>query len=352
MNEVVDRPEDLSAEWISRAFSESGTPFTVTEVRCERVGSGQTGTTYRLHLSYEGPEGPSTLIAKLAGEDKDMRTLVAPGYAAEVGFYSTLAPGAELRTPRCWYAAIAEDHTCFTLLLDDMSSASPGTQVDGCTIGEAEASLRTLVGLHVAWWENPRLYDLSFLMRPDPESAAMMARVMAQASDAFVERYASDLAPEDEETLRQACAVIERWQLTEAAPFSVIHGDYRLDNLLFDAVTGGVTAVDWQTAAIGPPMRDVAYFLGTSVKSEERAASEMSLVRTYHSALVERGVTTYSFERCWDDYRLGQLQGPMITVIGCIYAGAKRTYRSDQMFVAMARRSCAAIRDLGSIELV
>jgi hypothetical protein len=63
-------------------------------------------------------------------------------------------------------------------------------------------------------------------------------------------------------------------------------------------------------------------------------------------------VRDYSADECWDDYRLGQLQGPMITVIGCIYAGSERTERSDTMFVAMAHRSCAAIRDLDSLELV
>jgi hypothetical protein len=60
----------------------------------------------------------------------------------------------------------------------------------------------------------------------------------------------------------------------------------------------------------------------------------------------------YSFDQCWNDYRIGQLQGPLFTVIGCIYAGTKRTERSDAMFIAMARRSCSAVRDLGSLDLV
>ncbi|HEX3461240.1 MAG TPA: hypothetical protein VHT49_10075, partial [Acidimicrobiales bacterium] len=104
--------------------------------------------------------------------------------------------------------------------------------------------------------------------------------------------------------------------------------------------------------AIGPPLRDVAYFLGTSLRSEDRVAHEVALVRAYHSALLENGVRTYTFDECWCDYRIGQLQGPMMTVIGCIYSGSQRTPRSDAMFVAMARRSCAAVRDLGSPELV
>jgi hypothetical protein len=45
-------------------------------------------------------------------------------------------------------------------------------------------------------------------------------------------------------------------------------------------------------------------------------------------------------------------QGPMITVLGAIFATAERSERADGMFLAMARRSCAAIRDLDSIGAV
>jgi len=124
MQSVVDHPQGLSAQWLSEALHAAGHPFTVSDVRFERVGTGQMGTTYRLDLSYEGVEGPPTLIAKLAGEDEGMRSMVSPGYAAEVGFYSKLAPGLNIRTPRCWYGAITDDHTRFTLLLDDMSRPS------------------------------------------------------------------------------------------------------------------------------------------------------------------------------------------------------------------------------------
>ena len=155
----------------------------------------------------------------------------------------------------------------------------------------------------------------------------------------------------DTATLRDAAEVIADWQLARLEPFAVIHGDYRLDNLMFPPDGDDVVAVDWQTAAIGPPLRDVAYFLGTSVEPDQRRASEEQLLAEYHAAVVARGVTDYAADRCWEDYRLGQLQGPMVTVIGCMYAGGVRSDRSDAMFLAMARRSCAAIRDLRSLDL-
>ncbi|HEX4218468.1 MAG TPA: phosphotransferase [Acidimicrobiales bacterium] len=352
MEDVVDRPEDLTARWLSDALCASGHDLAIAGVEFERIGTGQMGTTYRLHLNYEGSRGPATLVAKLAGEDEASRALVAPGYAAEVGFYTAVAPGLSVRTPRCWYGAITSDKTRFTLLLDDVSSAVPGVQVEGCTVAQASASLLNLIGLHAPRWGDPSLWDLEFLLRPEAAMAAMLAQVMSMATETFIERYAGQLSDADGQILRDASAVIEPWQLARPAPFSVIHGDYRLDNLLFDGATEEVTVVDWQTAAIGPPLRDVAYLLGTSLHSEDRRAHEARLVRRYHSALVDQGVGDYDADQCWDDYRLGQLQGPMITVIGCIYAAADRSERSDAMFLAMARRSCAAIRELGSLELV
>ena len=42
----------------------------------------------------------------------------------------------------------------------------------------------------------------------------------------------------------------------------------------------------------------------------------------------------------------------MITVLGCMYATAERSERADGMFLAMITRSCAAIRDLRSLDLL
>jgi hypothetical protein len=44
------------------------------------------------------------------------------------------------------------------------------------------------------------------------------------------------------------------------------------------------------------------------------------------------------------------LQWPLVAVLGCGYG--TRTERGDEMFATMVRRSCAAIRDLGTLDLV
>jgi aminoglycoside phosphotransferase (APT) family kinase protein len=156
------------------------------------------------------------------------------------------------------------------------------------------------------------------------------------------------LKADDAQTLRDAAALTGRWAASPAQTFSLIHGDYRLDNLMFDPNGSAVTALDWQTATSGPPARDLAYFLGTSLVSDQRREHEKDLVGAYCAALGERGVD-YPLGQAWLDYRAGMLQGPLITVLGRIYATAAPSADADEMFLVMARRSCAAIRDLNSL---
>ena len=130
-----------------------------------------------------------------------------------------------------------------------------------------------------------------------------------------------------------------------------MHGDYRLDNLLFPPDGGpGVVAVDFQTLSLALPARDLAYFLGTSLTVEDRRAHERDLVAAYHAALTSYGVVDYSLEQCWDDYVFAMIQGPLVSIFGCAYGA--RTERGDRMFAAMIARSCAAIRDLDTLALV
>ncbi len=345
VQEVAESVADLSPEWLSAALYRE-----VRSVTVEQIGAGQTGASYRLSLVGEG--GPSTLVAKLATGDEDARQRVATGYRNEVGFYSQLAERLDVRTPRCWYHAIADDAMQFTLLLEDLAPWVPGVQVEGCSVAHAREAVRNLAGLHASSWNDDALFALDFLSRTTEQRAQFLGNVLGSATDEFVARYETDLEPTRVATLRAVASVIIEWQLARPEPFAVVHGDYRLDNLMFPVEGDGVAALDWQTVTVGPPARDLAYFLGTSLHVEDRRAAEEELVALYHRELVGRGVDGYDADQCFDDYRLGQLQGPLITVIGCAYSTAARSDAADRMFLAMIRRACAAISDLDSIAAV
>src|SRR3546814_11036087 len=109
-----------------------------------------------------------------------------------------------------------------------------------------------------------------------------MGQAFQSAAESFVERYRSQLDHDVTATLEAVSDAIIPWGLTGLEPFSLVHGDYRLDNLLFPAVGDGVVAVDWQTAAIGPPLRDVAYLLGTRLDPADRPSPAGAIVAGNH----------------------------------------------------------------------
>jgi hypothetical protein len=350
--EVFDDPGEITAEWVTAVLQRAGRETKVSALRFEPVGTGQIGRSYRFTLDHDG-DGPDSLVVKLAGGDPGDRAVIKSGFEKEIRFYEHFAARVAVRTPRSWHQAISDDLTTFTLVLEDLAPAVPGVQADGCSLPQAVDAVRNLAGLHATTWDDPGLYEhASWLAPTSPETAAFLGDLMVSATETFVDRYRQELDDQDVATLEEAAALTGRWGARAGGPFSLIHGDYRLDNLLFPLGGDGVTTVDWQTLSIGPPTRDLGYFLGTSLLTEDRRIHEERLVAEYHAALVELGVSRYPLSRCVDGYRMGAMQGPMITVLGNVYASAERSARSDGMFLAMARRSCAALRDLESFDLV
>lgn len=343
---------DITPAWLSAALSTTGANVEVTRIRAERIGTGQIGLTYRLFVDYASAgQGPKRMIVKLAADDPLKRRAAAFGYQQEVKFYQRVAPTVDVRAPACLHADISADGSCFTLLLEDLEPARPGVQVHGVGPEEAERALRNAAALHAPRWNDPALVqlDVTDWWGANPED---VGRVQVDATEDFIEYLADRLSPVDINTLREAAKDAPRFLTTRVTPATVIHGDYRLDNLLFQPDGPEVIAVDWQTMARGPGARDVAYFLGTSLESAARREHEQSLVKSYHGELIARGVRDYDFEQCFADYRLGQLWAPQIATIGAMSAHDKHASGVADMFAIMAIRSCSAIRDLESFALL
>jgi aminoglycoside phosphotransferase (APT) family kinase protein len=344
VNAPATAAAQLTEEWLSDAL---GTE--VRSVTFEPIGSGQTSSTYR--LTIDADDCAPSLIAKLAHGDEDARRRVATAHRNEVGFYRQLAPFVDVPVPACRYASISDDGASFILLLEDLSPREPGRQLDGCSLAEATMAVRNLGRLHASHWNDESLMDVDFLLPLTEARAEFLAQFARTATEQFITRYAQQLDADDVVTLGAVADVLFEWQLNHRDPFSLVHGDYRLDNLMIHPAGDDVVVVDWQTVSVALPARDLSYFVGTSLPIAQRRAQEEHLVATYYEVLCAQGVTGYSFERCATDYRIGQIHGPMITVLGSFTSSGERSPQADEMFLSMARRSCAAVRDHRSIEV-
>lgn len=347
-------PAEVTSDWLSAVLSGEDSEVAIREVEVSPVGTGQTGATYRAAVSYsQRPPGlPDSFIVKLPSQEPAVRERVALGYRSEFAFYTEVADSVRLPIPRCYHCDIGNDGADFVLLLADLAPAVQGDQIAGGTVAQARLAVQALAGLHGPRWCDPAWLQFSgaAMKTTDAASAHGLADVARLATEMTLDGLGSAMTAADRDTLVAAADLVADWLLVEPDRYGLLHGDYRLDNLLFDPGDTRVTVVDWQTLAVGLPARDLAYFTGTSLVPDLRVDVERELVQNYHSALVTHGVGGYDPDDCWRDYRLGMLQVPLITTLGFAFAVA--TDRGDDMMLAMLERGCRAIRELETLELI
>jgi hypothetical protein len=94
--------------------------------------------------------------------------------------------------------------------------------------------------------------------------------------------------------------------LTNCRYKSFVHGDAKLANFCFSANGEAVAAVDFQYVGGGCGMKDVAYFLGSCLTSEECDLYESELLNYYFAELqkvVSSGGAEVTFSRLEDEWR-------------------------------------------------
>ena len=348
MAEFPAHPDAVTAGWLSERLALDGAR--VTGLRWESIGTGQVGDSVRFHLDFDrAGAGPATLAGKFPAADAMSRSTAAAFglYAKEVGFYRELQPHLSVRTPHTYAAEIAENATDFILLFEDLGPARGGNQLTSCSAADARAAMPQAAAIHAPSWNNSALTDLPWL-QPPPGQIDQIKALYPNAQTIFRERYASSLEPEFMALCDQLNELRDLWFGHEGGDRCVLHGDFRLDNLLFEIKGGAepIAVLDWQTVAVGNGLTDIGYFLGTGIGDALRRECETELLDLYCGEMTARGVPL-SRDAVWDDYVVGALHGISTAVFSAAYV--ERTPRGDDNFLSMARGGCALALQHGSL---
>ncbi len=217
-----------------------------------------------------------SLIVKMLGGNA-VRNDIATKYGLfyrEAAFYSFFAGPIKEFSPVCHYASPDDS----ILILEDLGQAVMGDQLYGYQAEEALSVTSTIIEFHKFWLNKEP--DCFLPKVNDPEIIAILPEMLAH-SWAVTKQH---LNPQQSSKVD---AIIEDL-ITNLKPISdelsvnstIIHGDLRMENLLFNKMELD-SIIDWQLLAIGSPMIDIAYFLVQSGCSEERKQIKDEVLHTY-----------------------------------------------------------------------
>ena len=347
------QPQDIDAAWMTEALTRGGvlSGQRVTDLSFAGVGHGMMSDSFRFHLAYDTDDAslPATVIGKFAAADPTSKATATSYriYRTEVGFYRDIAPTMVANVPHPFFVDLDEETDYFTIIMRDLAPARTIDQMDGCSLEDAAAAIREAAKMHGSHWNDPKLGELDWLSYKTDVINQQMVAALPSLFNGFLERYRDMLEPEFQAVVRELLPLYPRILTDRSAPLTVLHGDYRLDNLLFDVgEKGNVHILDWGTVAHATGLTDVTYFIGASLDAAQRAEHEKELVRIYYDTLKGFDLGNYSWEDCWQDYRRFCFLG-----IGTGIAApmmVERSDRADRLFLEMVRNYSRQIEALDS----
>ncbi|WP_181784176.1 phosphotransferase [Pseudonocardia pini] len=239
--------EEANPGWFTTVLRAAGVlapTAAVTAVEHTRVGNGLVCESVRFVLTYRGEavDAPSSVVGKFPSAVAAYREVAAGEelYTRETTFYAELASRLDVRVPRAFHVARAAATGDFVLVLEDLGPAETGDQIAGCSLAQAEAVVAAAAGLHAPLWGAEGLETAGWSVR-----APWTARIGATYPGLFAqyaELFGPRLADGDLMIGREFAPAIGAWFDGQPRPWTLTHGDFRLDNMLFDIHDGAEPA--------------------------------------------------------------------------------------------------------------
>lgn len=338
--------DDVTAQWLTAALDGG----TVTDVRSERIAedSGFSALLYRLHLIGEGV--PSSVIVKLPAQSEARGAMeLLGGYQRELSFYRYVAGNAPMRTPHVHVARMVDGSADFVLVLEDLGDWDNADHLAGLSLDRARVCIEQLAGLH-AWSTDHRN---ATVLEAFPSIDTPIARDLL--IPAFGPGWQVYLDHTSEPVSAGVADFVERF--TEAAGQALhaltersmlLHGDIRADNMFFDG--DRLKVVDFQFASRGAGAADIAYLVSQGLPSQVRRGQDEALVREYLACLSAHGVTDYSFDEAWRQYRFAVAYLMVLPVI-TLNGWDAMPERSRALCLTLTERAVATIDDIDALEV-
>lgn len=350
---LIASADQITPQWVQAVLQHAGIAAPrVSLLNTKPIGHGNLSATVRTEITYNAnaADAVRSVIAKLtSGIGQAVEIAAAHDvYRRECEVYGFLGEEPPLATPRCFWRNVGPDGRTINLVLEDLSVRTrAGNQISGCSVAEAEAVAKELAGLHAAFWDDPRLDTVDWLYNR-AAGAETAAATNTLAAKAFRERFAGRTDPALLDAIDTVVADLPRHFAAMPKGRTLVHGEPRVDNVLFEDGPVGPKAwlIDWQFADRGSPMFDLAYFLSGSLAVEDRRSIDESLVERHHAAIAAID-PAYSLAQARAEFA-GSLPLALYFTVGAVLAMPPSEH-GDRLLLTLAERNVAALRDWGVV---
>lgn len=294
--EAIPTLDDLDANWFGSLLHRSGDlaeAISVSRVTLEPIGSEESmmSTLFAADLAYDAhTEAPRRLIIKLTSPSEQQRFVASlfRFYEREIRFYHEFVNEIPVRAPKSYAASIHPSEPEFILVLEDVGGRRAVDQLDGLGLEDTLTAVDALADMHAPFWGR----DLSAVAEtfiPFASEAMKMIIPDAFANDWRVvrPRMVELMPPDVVDTCDRFTSIAPAVLDAMGGPDTLIHGDFRADNLLFD---DKIVVLDFQLAAIANGAVDLAYLVSQSVADEIAAAHGDAFMVRYLERLATHGI--------------------------------------------------------------
>ena len=351
--------DEVDAQWLTDVLRTSGAigadhAVASVDMAPFAEGLGFLSVLHRATLTYDGnpSEAPDTLIVKMITDMEVQRGIgeTLQFYPRELRFYREVAPSVGFRAPAAHAAIMAEDSQDFVLVMEDLSALRPLDQATGVAGPDAVLAAETMAKMHDAF-AGKDLSDLetTFLPFDNPIYRAALPHIF-DSGWSTCKDAAADLLSPDVVGFGDRFAELVPWFMERFSGTTLIHADWRADNLLVDDATGEMAVIDFQLVGTGEPTYDLGYFLSQSVEPEVRAEHGQAVIDRYFESLTATGADL-DHDQLRDVMRLS-MAWCLIYPVSQFAAWADLPDVYQQTALRMLRRSVTAIAEQDSLALV
>jgi hypothetical protein len=338
--------EELTTDWLRQAFSSRADGPRVIAADVEHIIWG-TATKVIMRVACEERGGSRSIgICVKGGFDERLRLYYDLGilFVLEAAFYRDVAPILSIPLPEFFYAD--EDGENGVIVLENLicRGATFGDPCKPLNASQVAQVLEVLAQLHATTWgwkagKFPWLSVGSPSQRKGIRAMAAGGRFSDLSSRPEVARYMTPPYA-DEEMVLSALATL--WSRDDAsASLALCHGDAHMGQLYIEP-DGRAGLLDWQSIALMPWAKDVAYFIGSALSVPDRRHHERDLLATYLQVLERHGGPRIAADDAWQQYRVQMLQG-------IVWAVVTEQMQPIAVIEALNERYLTAMADLGTM---